>query len=101
MRASAGALPAFEVAIRRRSAALAGAEHVGVHAEAHRAARVAPLETRVTENAVETLALRVRFHAHRSGHDERAQAGADLAATNDFARDAQVLDSDVRARADE
>ena len=42
-----GALPALEVAIRGRGAALARLEPVGVHAEAHRAARLAPLEAGV------------------------------------------------------
>src|SRR6266571_4092730 len=42
VRAPAFALPAFEVAVRSRGAALAAAEAVGVHAEAHRAARLAP-----------------------------------------------------------
>ncbi len=45
--APAGALTALGVAIRRRSAALAGRKDVRVHSEAHRAARVAPLEARL------------------------------------------------------
>src|ERR1051325_9741336 len=42
MRAAAGALPALEVAVRGRRAALAGLEPVGVHGETHRAALDAP-----------------------------------------------------------
>src|SRR5437773_8596447 len=101
MRAPAGSLPAFEVAVRRRRAALAGSEDVRIHAEAHRAAGVAPLEAGVAEEAVEALALGLRLHEHRARHDERADAGPYLATADDLARDAQVLDARVRARAEE
>src|SRR4051794_13844780 len=40
--AAALALAPLEVAVRRRRAPLAGLESVGVHAQAHRAARTAP-----------------------------------------------------------
>src|SRR5260221_6117039 len=52
MRAPPRALPAFEVSIGCRRAALARGELVVVHAQAHRAARVAPLEAGVEEYAV-------------------------------------------------
>src|SRR6266849_4073682 len=52
MRAAARTLPAFEVSVAGRSAALAGREDVRGHAEAPRAARVAPLETRGLEDRV-------------------------------------------------
>src|SRR5262249_9387475 len=42
--APAAPLAALEVAVRGRGAALAGLEDVGVHAQAHRAARTAPVE---------------------------------------------------------
>ena len=51
VRAAAAALAALEVAVRGRGAALARREDVGVHPEAHRAAREAPLEARVEEDA--------------------------------------------------
>src|SRR5688572_26082333 len=44
--APAASLAALEVAVRRRGAALAGLEDVGVHAQAHRAAGAAPVEAR-------------------------------------------------------
>ena len=46
MGAAATALTALEVAVGGRGAALAGRELVGVHAEAHRATALAPLEAR-------------------------------------------------------
>ena len=52
-------LPALEVPVGRRSAALARREDVGVHAEAHRAAGEPPLEDRVEEDLVESLLLRL------------------------------------------
>ena len=56
MRASARTLPTFEVAVRRGRATLAGLEHVWIHTQAHRAARVAPLEAGVTEDPVKARA---------------------------------------------
>ena len=44
VRAAAAALAALEVAVRRRRAPFARRELVGVHGEAHRAARIAPVE---------------------------------------------------------
>src|SRR5215210_6446641 len=101
MRATSGTLPPFEVAVRRRCAALAGTEDVRVHAETHRASRVAPLETGVAKDAVETFTLGLRLYQHRARHDQRSYAGADLAAAHDVAREAQVLEARVRARAEE
>src|SRR5215475_8949602 len=42
MRASSAALASFKVAIAGRSAALARSQDVGIHSQAHRAARLAP-----------------------------------------------------------
>src|SRR5688572_31550749 len=53
VRASARTLAALEVAVRGRGAALAGFQAVGVHAQAHRAARLAPLEAGIAEYPVE------------------------------------------------
>ena len=51
-RARARALPALEVAIARADAVLARRDQVAVHAEAHRAAGLAPLGARVDEDLV-------------------------------------------------
>src|SRR5688572_16895181 len=53
MRPAAGPLTAFEVAVGGRRTAVAGRKLVVVHAEAHRAARLAPLETGFGEHLVE------------------------------------------------
>src|SRR4051812_25544159 len=57
VRAAALALPAFEVAVRGGGAALTGLELVGVHAQAHGAARAAPLPAGLLEHHIETLGL--------------------------------------------
>src|SRR5258705_4377912 len=101
MRAPTRTLPALEVPVRRRRAALAGSEDVRVHPQAHRAARVAPLEARIAEHTVEPFTLRLRLHHHRTRHHECANAGAHSAAANDVARDTKVLDARVGARAEE
>src|SRR4051794_5111059 len=46
------ALPSFEVAVGRRGAALTGRQLVGVHPEAHRAARQTPLRAGLEEDLV-------------------------------------------------
>src|SRR5215217_8047289 len=57
VRAAALALPSLEVAVGRRSAALAGGELVGVHAQTHRAPGAAPLGPCLLEDDVEPLVL--------------------------------------------
>src|SRR5436305_8894035 len=58
VRAPALALPALEVSVARRGASLARHERVGVHAQTHRAAGLAPLETRVAEYRIKPFRLR-------------------------------------------
>src|SRR5262245_41435545 len=50
MRARALALAPFEITIRRRRHALAGGRRLAVHPDAHRAARLAPLEAGLAED---------------------------------------------------
>ena len=70
MRAATGALAAFEIAVRGGCTALAGREAIVVHAEAHGAAGVAPLEARLLEHAIEAFLLGLRFHEARARHHE-------------------------------
>ena len=67
VRAAAPALTSLEVPVARRGAALAGRELVRVHAEAHRAAGVPPLEPGGLEDRVEALAFGLALHEHRAG----------------------------------
>src|SRR6266571_5469000 len=101
MRPSAGSLTALEVAIRRGCAPFTRAKNVRIHTEAHRTARVTPLEPGIREDAIESFALRVGLHAHRSGHDQSADAGPNVAPAYDLGGRAEILDARVRARADE
>src|SRR5260370_7243925 len=55
MRAAVLALAALEIAIAGAGAALVRRQDVGVHAHAHPAARVAPLETHSPKNFVEAF----------------------------------------------
>src|SRR5688572_24694801 len=56
--ACANALTTFEVAVAGAHRVLAGAHKVAIHPEAHGAAALAPLGTRVDEYTIETLSLR-------------------------------------------
>src|SRR5258706_9061254 len=70
VRAASRALPADEVAIGCRSAALARADQIAVHADAHGAARFTPGEACIAEDAVQPFGLGGEFHLRRSGHHE-------------------------------
>ena len=53
--ASAASLAAFEVAVAGGGATLAGRKNVGIHAQAHGAAGLAPVESGFAEDAVEAF----------------------------------------------
>src|ERR1700729_3893368 len=101
MGAAPVALTALEIAVRGRSAALARRKLVRVHGQAHRAARLAPLEAGGEKDLVETLGLGLRLDQARSRHDHRADSLAPLMAARDCGRGAQILDAAVGAGADE
>src|SRR5438034_10692241 len=89
-----------EVAVRRRGATLTARQHVGVHAEAHRAARVAPLEPRLAEHAVEPFGFGLRLHLLGARYDQRADARCNLPTPHHPGRTPQIFDSCVGARAE-
>ena len=102
MGATALPLAALEVAVRGRGAALPGSSRSAVHRQAHRAARLAPLEARLAKEHVEPLLLGLPLHQARARHDHGLLDGVgDLAPLDDRRGRAQVLDARVRARADE
>src|SRR3954468_3092662 len=101
MRAGAAALAALEVAVRGRRHALARRRDVGVHAQAHRAARAAPVEAGRAEDLVEDLCLSLRLHLGAAVDDARVPVAADAAPVDAFRGAPQVADARVRARADE
>src|SRR5258708_1395891 len=70
VRAAVFALAAFEVAIAGAGAALVGRQDVSVHADAHAATGVAPLETGGGENFVEAFFFGLRLDAARTGDDQ-------------------------------
>src|SRR3546814_13167418 len=56
---SAPPLPILEIAVRCRPTAFAGLQPVGVHADAHRASGLAPVEPRGAQYGVDALRLRL------------------------------------------
>src|SRR5205809_6392808 len=71
VRAAVLALAALKIAVRRAGAALVRRQDVGVHADDHAAAGVAPLETGGTENFVEALFFGPRLDAAGAGNKAR------------------------------
>src|SRR5437899_10407137 len=70
MRAAVLALAPLEVAVRGAGAAFVRRQHVRVHANAHAAARIAPLKAGGGKNLVETFFFSLRLDPARAGHDE-------------------------------
>src|SRR5579883_2468087 len=66
VRTSAAPLAAFEVAVAGRSAAFAGLQRIGIHAQAHRASSLAPVETGGAEDAIEPFSLGGQLHFLRA-----------------------------------
>jgi hypothetical protein len=95
MGAALEALAALEVAVRGRRATLLGLELVRVHGEAHRAARLAPVESGLDEDLVEALGFRLLLHDPRARDDHRVDVGVNRLALGDFRRRAQILDPAV------
>src|ERR1035438_7988336 len=101
MRASTAALAAFEVAVAGGGTALAGRKNVGVHGQAHGAARLAPVKAGFYEDAVQSFGLGSCLDSLRSWDDHRTDMGRDLIPRCDASRSAQVLKPPVGAGADE
>src|SRR5262249_18043666 len=91
------ALAAFEIAVGRRGAALPWLELVGIHAEAHRAARLAPFEPRRLENFVEALGFGLHLHESGARYDHRAQTRVNFAPADDARDRPKILDAAVGA----
>src|SRR2546421_3474591 len=66
MSASTAALAAFKVSVAGGSTAFAGLQDVGIHAQAHRAARFAPFESGFLENSIEAFLLGGLLHGLRA-----------------------------------
>src|SRR3954454_7338068 len=69
--AAAGALASFEIAVAGGGAAFARIQPVGVHGQAHRAARLAPLEACRLEDLVQAFTLGLVFPQARAGNHHR------------------------------
>src|SRR5581483_1855117 len=69
---STAALASFKIAVAGRCATLAGAEDIGIHAQAHGAARVAPLEAGALKNFRKAFLFGGAFHFLRSRHNNGA-----------------------------
>ena len=101
MGAAAAALAAFEVAVAGARRPLAGRQLVGVHRQAHRAARLAPVGAGGAEHAGRSpSASACAFTAWLPG-TTITRLAVTCAAVEHRRGGAQVLDAAVRARADE
>mmetsp|Transcript_20544 Transcript_20544/g.37685 ORF Transcript_20544/g.37685 Transcript_20544/m.37685 type:complete len:378 (+) Transcript_20544:1084-2217(+) len=101
MRPSSIALPSFKVTIGSGSASFLRFELVGIHGEAHGASRLAPVESRLHEDFVESFLFGLEFHQSRSRDDHGVHAIGHFASNGDGGDLAKVLNAAVRAAPDE
>src|SRR5439155_4017873 len=101
VRAPTRALAPLEVAIRGRRAPLAWGQDVRVHAQTHRAPRVAPLKAGGFEHEVQAFLFRGALDRRRAGDDHSANFRMHAATLDHPRGGAQVFEARVGARADE
>ena len=101
MRAGPSPLPALEVAVGGGGHAIPRCGDVAVHAQAHRAAGVAPVESGPLEHLIETFALGLELDLLGAGDDHGIQIAGCLAALYHLRGRPQVPHPRVGARADE
>src|SRR5207247_6221677 len=95
MGAAATPLPPLEVAIGSGGATLPDTQHVGIHAEAHRTAGVAPFEAGLAEHAIQYFPLRFPFDEMRPGNAHRTHARSVVQDPHDAGRRAELLDVSI------
>src|SRR5437870_1500143 len=96
VRAAVAALASFKIAVRRAGAAFVRRQNVGVHADAHAAARIAPLETGVGKNFVEAFFFRGGLDSARAGNDERLLDGfRDVFSSDKMSGGAQIIEARI------
>src|SRR5260221_3196265 len=102
VRAAVFALAALEIAVGGAGAALVRRQNVGVHADAHAAARVAPFEPGVGENFVEAFVLCLRLDAAGAGDDQGLlDTFRDVLAFDQVRCGSQIVNAGIGAGADE
>src|SRR4029077_17689774 len=89
--APAATLATLEIPIAGGSAALARLQNVGIHAQAHRAAGLAPFKAGLLENLVQTFLFRRMLHGLRSWHDHGPHFGINVISPGNAGGGPQVL----------
>jgi len=96
------ALAALKIAIGGAGAAFVGRQDVGIHADAHAAAGVAPLKTGGGENFVEPFLFGLGLDAARAGNDQGLLDGAGyVLAGHELRGGAKIVDAGIGAGTDE
>src|SRR4051812_31440274 len=85
------ALATFKVAVGSAGAAFALGKLVAVHGKAHAAPRLAPLETGLLENDVQTFGFRLVLNKSAAGHDHCPDRRGEFAAFSDFCGSPQIF----------
>src|SRR6185437_12718059 len=98
MRASVAALTAFKVAIAGGGATLARLQHVRIHGQAHRAPRLAPLESGSGEDVMQTFFFGLCFYLLRTRNHHRLYPRIHVITLDHLGSRAQIFNPRVGAR---
>src|SRR5271167_3380861 len=101
MRPPSAPLPSFKIAVAGRSAAFARLQNVWIHSQAHRASRLAPLESRVLKNPVQAFLFGRPLHRLRSRHHHRPHFRTYGMSLRHARRRTQIFNPRICARSDE
>src|SRR6266403_5002445 len=100
VRAAVFALAALEIAIAGAGAAFVRWQDVRVHADAHAASGVAPLDTGSSEDFVQPFFFSLGLDAARAGNDERLLDGlGNVLTLNKMRGGAEIIEARIGARA--
>src|SRR5512143_1933498 len=91
------ALPANEIAIRRRGRNLPPRKFVRIHRQTHGASRFTPLESSLREDFVQPLLLCELLHFRRAGNYQRANPGLHFPAFGNFRCGTQICETAICA----
>src|SRR5215471_1468090 len=102
MRAAVAPLAALEITVGGAGAAFVRRQYVGIHADAHAAARIAPFESGLRKDLVEAFFFSSGFDAAGAGNDEGLfDIFRDLLAGHELRCGAEIVQTRICAGADE
>src|ERR1700677_1499022 len=92
MGAAPATLASFKIPVAGGGATLAGLQNIGIHSQTHRASGLAPLETRVQKNLMQSFLFGRALHRLRSRHHHGSDRRTHMITLSDTRRGAHILE---------